>query len=91
MISQHEWVRHLETVAGYARAAGVPRSVCEDAVRCGRIEPSEASNELVGLLAYMVDEGLEASPELVEYIRPLAKAYDVIEEFAAEFLAPSSA
>ncbi|WP_371164433.1 hypothetical protein ABYF32_01820 [Buchananella felis] len=42
-------------------------------------------------MAYMVDEGLEASPELVEYIRPLAEAYDVIEEFAAEFLAPSSA
>lgn len=86
MISQKDWIRHLEKVADYAQAAGVPRSVCEDSVRCGRIEPSEASNELVGLLAYMVDEGLEAPLELMEYIRPLGDAYDVIAEEAAQLL-----
>ncbi|WP_371151880.1 hypothetical protein [Buchananella felis] len=78
-------------MAEFAIEAGFPRYDCEEAVRCAEMEPSEASSTIAALLGCMIDDGLEASPELVEYIRPLAEAYDVIEEFAAEFLAPSSA
>ncbi|MDO4791384.1 MAG: hypothetical protein Q3999_02755 [Buchananella hordeovulneris] len=86
MISPEEWVSHLKVVARYAEAAGFPRYDCEDAVRCAELEPSEAASEIAALVGCMVEYGLAAPPELVEYIRPLAAAYDVIEEFAAEYL-----
>lgn len=87
MISQQEWVSHLKVVAQYAEEAGFPRSDCEEAVRRAELEPSEASSGIAALLGCMVEDGLEAPPELVEYVRPLAEAYDVIAEFAAEYLA----